>query len=414
MLFNYTKPDLVTNYSLLQVKDGESTRNLTIPAACWNQDPLQFRVDSTNWMTIQIMPPIPSGQVCWECWNGSGWTATTGEMGCGATSWDSSSVGYQEIYEEAMIWNYYSNITILSPANSTYNTNSIYFNVLIGINFLVDSCLYSLNSGVKNNSMSQSTAFSFDDTNSSMTQGSHTVTFYCNDTSDYIDVANRTFFIDSIYPLISISSPSNHTNTSNTILNINYTYTEINCDSVWWDDGGGANTSLASCGTNITTLNWTEGNHNVTIFMNDTANNVNSSTVYFTIDTINPTVTIDNPKPQFYSTNESLALNYTIIDSGSGVGSCWFKVINSTSDLIIDNTTIANCANTTFNISQGEGTYNLTLYSNDTANNVNSIEVEFGISLTNPAIVLNYPINHQNISSGTDVYFNFTATDTDG
>ena len=327
MFFNYTKLAGAKTSSLLKVKDEEGTANLSIPSACWGQNPLQFRVDSVSWMTA---PPGLGGQVCWNCWQGSTdkWTSTTGWNGCDlskGTPLRYTNLTYTYIFEEAMWWD-----------------------------------------------------------------------------------------VDLTFPLISIDSPANNTNTTDTSLNITYIYVEENPDVCWWNDGDGANTTLASCGTNITTVNWTEGNHNVTIFINDTASNFNSTTVFFLVDSVSPTITIDHPKPQNYETNESLSLNYTVSDSGVGIDSCWYKVINSTSDLIIDNITITSCVNITFNISQGGGIYNLTLYSNDTFNNLNSSEVEFGISLIGPAIVLDAPIDDQYSNNGTYTYFNFTATDTDG
>ena len=131
-------------------------------------------------------------------------------------------------------------------------------------------------------------------------------------------------------------------------------------------------------------------------------------------DFLAPNVSIDDPKAQTYSTNDSLALNYIVADEGIGIDSCWYKIINSTSDLLVDNVTLPTCANITFNITQGEGTYNLTVYANDSANNLDSDEVQFAISLTGPAVVLDAPIDDSYLSNGTDIYFNMTATDPDG
>jgi hypothetical protein len=171
---------------------------------------------------------------------------------------------------------------------------------------------------------------------------------------------------------------------------------------------------------NVTTSS-IEDNYLIDVFFNSSYGNTNVTNnhtadrlVKLNPDIISPNITIDHPKPQTYSTNESLSLNYTVIDAGVGVDSCWFKVINSTSDLIIDNTTITNCLNITFNISQGTGTYNLTLYSNDTVSNLNSSTVEFGISVDNPAVVLDAPSDNSYLDNGTNIYFNFTATDSDG
>ncbi len=133
----------------------------------------------------------------------------------------------------------------------------------------------------------------------------------------------------------------------------------------------------------------------------------------YVADNSAPSITIDNPKAQGYSYNESLYLNYTVTDDGMGVDSCWYNIINSTNDIIIANTTLAACANSTFDAPRSD-TYNLTLYSNDTLGNEDYAVVIFSISLVAPAISMNQPVDEAFINSGTNVYFNFTASDDGG
>ena len=129
-------------------------------------------------------------------------------------------------------------------------------------------------------------------------------------------------------------------------------------------------------------------------------------------DWFSPQITLVEPQQKNYATNISLELNYTITDD-SVIDSCWYNLKNSTNYLLIDNLTILNCANTTFNVSQGSGIYNLTLYSNDSLGNENSESVNFGVVLEAPAIILNYPTDNIYLNNEI-VYFNFTATDLGG
>ncbi|GAH76705.1 unnamed protein product, partial [marine sediment metagenome] len=75
----------------------------------------------------------------------------------------------------------YPAVTINSPLNQTYDTNSITFNVTATDGSDVDNCWYSLTAGSYNYSMTETNPPEWDNTNASMTQGSHTVNFYCND-----------------------------------------------------------------------------------------------------------------------------------------------------------------------------------------------------------------------------------------
>ena len=161
-------------------------------------------------------------------------------------------------------------------------------------------------------------------TNSTMSQGSSTVRFYCNDTSNNLNNSEtRTFVIDTIQPSISITTPLNNTFTSDPNLDVNYTASDANLGSCWYsNDTMSFNYSLANCGTNITTITWSEGQHNVTIWVNDTSNNVNSTSVRFTIDATTPQINIIYPLNTTYNINIS-QLNYTYSDTNTGV--CWYS-----------------------------------------------------------------------------------------
>src|SRR3989344_5785263 len=76
-------------------------------------------------------------------------------------------------------------------------------------------------------------------------------------------------------PRISIAVPSNNSFTNNNLQDINFTASDTNLNTCWYgNDTYTANTTLANCNTNITTLIWSEGQHNVTVYANDSLNNV--------------------------------------------------------------------------------------------------------------------------------------------
>jgi hypothetical protein len=76
------------------------------------------------------------------------------------------------------------------------------------------------------------------------------------------------------------------------------------------------NTTLTNCG-NITGVTWTEEQHNVTIWSNDSTGNENSSRIVFTIDTTPPT--FDNLDNQSIFNNVSLNYNINATDTRVGV-----------------------------------------------------------------------------------------------
>ncbi|MFC1696708.1 LamG-like jellyroll fold domain-containing protein [Nanoarchaeota archaeon] len=78
LYINYTKPTRAISTSQWRVKDLAFDQNHNIPAPCWAQDPLQFRLDSNPTNTLGY------------CFNGATWTNIITKT--------------SEIYEEAMWW----------------------------------------------------------------------------------------------------------------------------------------------------------------------------------------------------------------------------------------------------------------------------------------------------------------------
>jgi len=112
-------------------------------------------------------------------------------------------------------------------------------------------------------------------------------TWYFNDTNNNLNQTDIWSIVlvadDSTPPNISIVYPLNNTTHNINMLNVNYTRADPNLDSCWYTrDSGVTNYTLTGC-TNITTVNWGEGTHNVRIYVNDTLGNENSTSVTFTI-----------------------------------------------------------------------------------------------------------------------------------
>jgi len=238
-----------------------------------------------------------------------------------------------------------------------------------------------------------------------LSDGDYTYFTYAKDTSgNQNKTILRTITLDSTSPSLSITSPSNNSNSSNSQININYTVFDTNLDQCWYsNDSMTTNTTLSGC-SNITSITWSEGQHNVTIWVNDSTGNVNSSSITFTIDTTNPSIIINYPNNNTNSTNNVLNVNYTIFDNN--VDTCWYS-----NDSMTTNTTLAGCSNIT-SITWKDGEHNVTIWVNDSAGNVNSSSVTFTIDTTSPVTTLVSPTAHIN-SSTNPLSFNFNCSVTD-
>jgi surface protein len=103
---------------------------------------------------------------------------------------------------------------------------------------------------------------------------------------------------DISLPAINITYPSNNTLTSNNRINVNYTVSDdLGISSCWYSNSSGlVNYTLVSC-ENITGRRWMQGINNLTIWVNDTSNKVNSSLISFFVEN-RPKVIITSPYGQ--------------------------------------------------------------------------------------------------------------------
>jgi intein/homing endonuclease len=241
---------------------------------------------------------------------------------------------------------------------------------------------------------------------------------YANKTSD-MSISNITStwnvsivseITDTTFPLISIVYPANNSNTADNGIDVNYTRSDAYLASCWYsNDTWTTNTTLANC-ANITTVTWSEGQHNVKIWINDTAGNTNSSSVRFTVDTTYPSFSA------YWDDNA------TLTGSGTGKFNVTLKNTNGTVFLRINGTTIyaTNLSANVYNVSYAFGSsgtylYNWTSYGNGTGHNVNISSNQYytvnASDTTAPTITVTAPVNNSNFNISS-VTFNITGSET--
>jgi len=266
-------------------------------------------------------------------------------------------------------------ILIVFPTNNTnFTTGRIDVNYTVSDIYL-SNCWYSNDTYLANTSL---TDCGTNITEIIWDEGQHDVTIWANDSVGNENYSAVTFFVDTIAPNIQIITPTNGTNTTNAELNINYTV-ENGYISCWYsNDSNTINVTLPDCITNITTVTWSEGQHNVTIWVNDTYGNENHSDIYFTVDTTFPLMNITYPINNTNFTTGGIDVNYIASDS-VGLDSCWYS-----NDSYSVNVTLANCSTNITTITWALGQHNVTIWVNDSAGNENYSAVTFNISVIIP------------------------------
>ena len=231
--------------------------------------------------------------------------------------------------------------------------------------------------------------------NSSIAEGVRQWYVNCTN-STTIQSAIWTLNIDRTEPLVTINNPSNTTINSDAF---NFTYNEVNC-SVYYVDGGSNTTNCSIVG-----LEWTgtlgglsDGQHNITVWANDSAGNANQTVLYWSRDTVAPTIYLAYPTNTTYDTS-TLDLNV----SSDGTEDGWSYNINGTGNTsFTPNTTITG----------GEGGNNITVYVNDSAGNWNETIVYFTVDSTNPVPNIVIPAN-TTYNYNPELNFTYTETNPD-
>ncbi|MCH7850624.1 MAG: VCBS repeat-containing protein [Nanoarchaeota archaeon] len=294
------------------------------------------------------------------------------------------------------------NVSIVSPVNNANSSDTgldINYTVsdsLVGL----DSCWYSNDTYSVNTTITCGTNI----TTLTWSEGFHNITVWANDSVGNENSSSIDFTIDITIPVVNMLT-LNHTNTTDTGLDINYTATDTFLDSCWYsNDTYSVNTSI-SCGINITTLTWSEGLHNVTIWANDSAGNEGQNLTLFTIDTTSPV--FDNPRNFTVNINDSFSQNFTATDSAVEIDT---YSLNDTSVFNVSQTgLITNITNlSTMTI------YWLNISVNDTLGNLNS--TVFFINITSdfdsPNVTLISPANSQSYTSNSqEIIFSYNVTD---
>jgi len=209
---------------------------------------------------------------------------------------------------------------------------------------------------------------------------------------------NETFYVDLTAPIVSILAPINITYSS-AITEVNYSITETNPNYCWINNGTD-NTAI-----DCTKTNWSysshEGSNHWTIYANDSAGNIHSNEIYFSVDTIEPAVSISYPTE---GANYTHAISYMNV-SVSNAESCWYSV-----DSGVTNTSFT-CSDTQItSLSGNQGDNVWTIYANDSAGNENITSINFWIDSVVPLISWTQPVSGT-IYDQNNLSLDITVTD---
>lgn len=232
---------------------------------------------------------------------------------------------------------------------------------------------------------------------------SHNATICANDTSGNTGCATVYFAVDTIQPIVTILSPENITYSTSGMA-LNYTATDASLDSCWYSLDDGLPVLLPGC-ANSELSSLSDGQHNITVYANDTSGNTGSATVYFTVGTaanLPPALAVQTPAENQSFNSSSVPINYTATDSD--LDSCWYSLDSGSIVLL------ASCANATIP-ELSEGTHTITIYANDTNGSQSNATSSFTVDLTAPGpLALLAPANGDS-STNANPTFSWNVSD---
>lgn len=211
-----------------------------------------------------------------------------------------------------------------------------------------------------------------------------TLTDIANNTNE---VFVATVFVDNTGPQITIAFPQNISYAVN-VSELNYTVSDIHgVSSCWYSLNNGVTNTTITCGQNATGLTSNENSNTWTVYSNDSLGNINSSSITFFKDTINPLISygIETENNNANLSQNWIYVNVTVTELNEDT--IIFSLHNSTDLVNSSSFTNGQRAINFTNLQDGIYTYNVTV--NDTSGNSNTTEKRT-ITLDTTAPTLNY------------------------
>ena len=221
-------------------------------------------------------------------------------------------------------------ITLITPTNdSTITQSSVTFTALV--DEALSMAWYSLDEGVTNVTMTNSSLLVYTNTNSSIADGNYSLTFWANDSYGNLgNLEGNSFSIDTAVPdttapTITVQVPVNNTYYTSASVLLNITTDE---DLSWAGYSINGSVTVALGNTTMTFWNATyafvEGTNNVTFYANDSSDNQGTKSVNLYVDLTNPAVNfscLDATKSEdivcSLNASDAIELDYAIISWNS-------------------------------------------------------------------------------------------------
>jgi Cys-rich repeat protein len=285
------------------------------------------------------------------------------------------------------------------PQDGAYIVNGTLINLSVTDDNKLDKVWYSTDSGATNTTLANTTDPLYYIDTSGWTDGTYTVDVYANDSVGNETTQQYTFNLDSTDPVITSLSANDTVFPTNTVVNFTALVTEANslkddevevtCTngtySFSFDLPCSGGPSSWTCTDDIT-VNEPDGNYQCTATAEDLAGNTDTSDVLnITIDSTEPTITLNSPSPSSNTTyiQPGDQINITVTNGVfDDLDTVWYS-----NDSGLTNHTLDNSTDPYYYINtSGECIHTYDVWANDTAGNVKHVTYTFNQDGIKPVI----------------------------
>jgi len=210
--------------------------------------------------------------------------------------------------------------------------------------------------------------------------GTHTVDTFGNINETWVNDTARTLSVpDDTPPAITFILPTDPSGTALTTRDWTFINVSLSEPGHSWLEWNGINESMSGSGTNwyINKTDLANGVYTYRVWANDSAGNENSSEtrtieINYVTDNLPPIISITSPMNDALYTTDSVELNYTVNEPTIWEG---YSLDGADNITLSGNTTLFGLNN---------GSHILTIYANDTSENMNSSTVQFAVYTSPP------------------------------
>ena len=381
------------------------------------------------------------------------WITTNGSYPYGVYNITATATNQTEsvytIISNITVDNAAPNVTSLTPSSSTNASGSINITANISENSPFRDVIFSIvnSSGLRIANLTATRSGTIwshlwvTASNVTFPDAVYNISMNATDTVNNSNFSESSVFsltVDNTAPTVVPILPVNNLNltnaTTNTTQTINVTVRDATTHvvsvtfSIYNNTGGlveklttdvatGGNATGGNYTATLNTTNATrypDGTYNISVNATDTLSNVNSNNTVrrFTIDTTQPSATFTNPTSAG-NLSGTQAINVSVSDVSTAVNFVRIRILNS-SGTVVDNLItgvggVYSFSWATANGSYADGTYTISVLSNDTNNNYNVSTRSVTVDNTAPIVTKNYPANTANLSG--NLTLNVTSTD---